>query len=114
MQAGALRHRITLLRREVTTSSTGTGRRLEDWTEAGRPWCQVTPLRQVESDRGPAPDAVAMHRFRIRYRDEVDTTWQLEWRGRRYEITEALPGGRGLTEFLDLMAFTDSSSNPVE
>lgn len=103
---------VTLLERDVGTSSKGTGLAVETFTpRAGFVWAMVTPLRGGESFQGAQRQSESTHRFRIRFRADIDETWRLRWRGNDYDIVEILPAGYRLKEWLDILATSSPAEN---
>jgi SPP1 family predicted phage head-tail adaptor len=114
MDPGSLNQPVRLLRRESHASSSGSGIGIESWEPIAPAWCQVTPLRQTETQRGPGLDSIATHRFRLRHTDALRPTWRIEWRGAQYDIVEILPGGFQLAEWIDVMAVASAVTDPDE
>lgn len=113
MRPGRLDQQVALLRRELGTSASGSGLGVEEFVRVTTVWAEVKPLRGGESTVAGGDRAVTTYQFRIRYRDALDETWRLEWRGQQYDIREVLPGGQRLREYLEIQATATDQENPV-
>jgi SPP1 family predicted phage head-tail adaptor len=109
--AGQLNQPVKLYRRDVAIAS-GTGTVLEQFSPAISAWARVDPAGGAEARGGELPRDESSVRFRIRYRADLDTTWQIEWRGRRFGIDEVIPAGHQLREWLDVRASDSIAENP--
>ena len=114
MRAGELRERITFLRRDLGTSSSGSGYEVETFVPMLDVRCRVQPLSGSERFASATRFESATHSFRMRYRTGVDPTWRIEWRGVQFDITAVLPGGQGLREWLDIVAQSSPAENPLD
>lgn len=112
MAAGQLDQRVTLFRRDIATSTSGSGAQLEQFVDAGTVWARVTPIGGAEAFGTAERMDAATQTFRIRYRADVTQLWRLEWIGRRYDITQVLPAGHRLREWLDITATAGIAENP--
>jgi SPP1 family predicted phage head-tail adaptor len=75
MQAGSLRHRITIqeLNLSETTTRDDHGGIVEDWRDVVTVWASVEPIRAVEIYRANQVDARITHRITTRYQAGITT-----------------------------------------
>jgi SPP1 family predicted phage head-tail adaptor len=109
--AGALDQRVKLLRREGGPSSTGSGVEVHEYVHAATVWARVQPARGSEGVAGPGRAAETASVFRVRFREDVDASWRIEWRGKQHDLVEILPAGHRLREWLDLTAVASPAEN---
>jgi SPP1 family predicted phage head-tail adaptor len=91
MMSGRLDRKITL--QKPTTSRDAYGGQATSWTDEATVWAQV----QQQSGRelfaaGKLAEVDAL--FKIRYRSDVDETWQVVYDGRTYDIQSVKELGR--------------------
>lgn len=98
--AGTLRNRITLQKRQTIVS--GYGERTASWVDACTCWADFHPLsvREFLSQSGTQSQVSA--RVTIRYRDDVDATMRIAYRGKVYNIAGVLPDPNSGLEYLTL------------
>lgn len=84
MQAGKLRHRVTI--QEQSTARDTFGQRVDTWTTVATVWASVEPLQGREFLDGRSLEAEISLRVRMRYRSGVEPTMRLSWGGRIFEI----------------------------
>lgn len=114
MQAGRLNQRVTLLRSDKGISATGSRLPIEDFVHEATVWAQVTPVNGSEAFLSQQRIAGTTHVVRMRFRDDVDPSWRLEWRGLQMNILEIIPGGQQLREYLEVRARASDAENPVD
>lgn len=91
---GDLSEQLTLVR--PTSVDDGMGGQVPGEPEVvATVWAQMDPRSGYEVLAAGGIVATMPTRFRLRYRDDVDETWLLDWRGRRLQIT-APPVPEGL------------------
>lgn len=103
MQAGKLRHLLSLQRRAVAKDP-DTGAVSETWPEVAKVWASIEPLSAREFVAAQGVQSEVTTRITIRYRSDVNATMRLEYaaRGVIYNIQGVLPDkGSGL-EYLTL------------
>lgn len=100
LDAGTLRHRVTLQRPTVIVSPYG--ERTTSWIDFDECWASFTPLsvRDFVAQSGVQEQVVA--RVVIRYRDDVDATMRVIHRGKTYNIQGVLPDPDSGLEYLTL------------
>jgi SPP1 family predicted phage head-tail adaptor len=95
MEAGELRHRVTLLQPSRTTN--GAGETNVTRTEFRTVWASVEPLKGWQLERARQIGINTSHRVRIRYVAEVAGDWQIGWDGQVLNITGIVnPEGRNI------------------
>jgi len=94
MQAGKLRHRVTIQQKSVTQNSYG--EEIVTWAELATVWASVEDLSGREFyEARQVPAAEVTTRVRIRYRSDVEPTMRIVHGGRTLEIVFVLdPEGR--------------------
>lgn len=103
LPAGRLRHRITILSL-ATAQDAETG----DITESYAPWAQdvpaeFTPLSSRDFIAAQAGQSAIVARVRIRYREGVQPTMRIQFRGVTYDIEgPPLPDNESGLEYLTL------------
>lgn len=101
IEAGRLRHRVTI-QRQTQTQNPLTGELTVTWTNVATVWAAVEPISAREFVVSQEPNARVTARATIRYRDGIDASMRLVHRGRNYNIhgvLEDLDSGR---EYLTL------------
>lgn len=100
MQAGQLRHRITLQRQSASQDEFGAP--LDDWTDDATVWADIQPLTGREYFSAQQVNAEITHRILIRYRSGIVPTMRAQYGERIFGIESVLdPGER--SELLHLM-----------
>ena len=100
IQAGRLRHRVTLQSKAATRDSYG-GETIT-WVDLATVWAECLPLTGREFLAARAEVAETLIKIRIRWRADVSTTCRAVWEGNTYDIEAALDTG-GRHEELMLM-----------
>lgn len=92
MRSGKLDRRVVLRRRVLTPNQFGEN--VETFVDVARVWAGVVPEKGSEK---PAADQTTNEqptRFEIRFRDDVASTWSIQYRGRVYDIKDVSEIGR--------------------
>ena len=89
MQAGKLRHRITL-QRNVPRQDPHSGEMVSQWHDVDSVWAEVVPLSAREFVAARAVQSEVVARITIRYRADVDSTMRVIHRGEIYAIDGVL------------------------
>ena len=84
MRAGRLRHRVTLLRPEISRDALGTPQ--TTWIDAGAVWAGVEPLRGREFHAARQEYSDVAVRVVIRYRAGIGADWRVDYDGRVLEL----------------------------
>ena len=88
MQAGWLRHRITVQKRTATRSASGAV--VESWSTHVTAWASVEPLRGQEYLAAKAQDAAVDIRIRMRYQAGITQTMRVLYGSRVFEIVSVI------------------------
>ena len=104
MNPGGMDRRVTIERYTATTDSWG--HPTKTWSTLAEVWAQKKEVRAVERTEQAQIVALSFTQFRIRYRNDVDTTMRISYGSQYYYITAVKELGRqeGLeisTEFRD-------------
>lgn len=84
--AGELRHRVTI-QHYVAGGRDEDGFETEgSWQEYIKLWAKVTPLSAKDLISAKADQSEVVARMKIRYREDIDTTMQVIWKGRVFSI----------------------------
>lgn len=100
--AGELRHKVEL-QANVIGQDPDTGEQISSWETVARPWAKIAPMSGREFLAAAAEQSEVRGRIVIRYRDEVDATMRVLFRGKYYAIHAALPDAESGKEHLTLM-----------
>ncbi|MFK7695401.1 phage head closure protein [Paenibacillus sp. HJGM_3] len=88
MEAGRLRHRITL--EQFTTSPDGAGGVTEAWVAFETVWAAVEPLRGREMVEHQQIQSGVTHRVRRRYRSGINSKMRIKFGGRIFRIDSVI------------------------
>lgn len=99
--AGQLDQRITLQRR--VSNVDGAGQDVYTWTPLAEVWARAQPLRGKEYFAASQTQATVDVRFVIRWRDDIDETMRVLWRGEPHAIVSPPIDPEGHRESLELM-----------
>ena len=93
--------RVTLQSRSTVTDAMG--QEAITWVDVETIWAEVLAgaARGFEYFSAAQMQSEQIFTFRIRYREDVTTSWRLVWRTRNHDITAVLPVGRN--DVLELM-----------
>jgi SPP1 family predicted phage head-tail adaptor len=88
MQAGKLRHRVTVQQNTPTRDTDGA--EIDDWSDVATVWGAVIPLsgREQFISSGDQTVALADTRIEIRYRSGLDVKMRVTWDGHTYNIRQ--------------------------
>jgi len=100
--AGKLRHRVELQEQQIAQDP-NTGEMLTTWVTISRPWAEIVPMSGREFMAAGAEQSEVRGRIVIRYRDDVDASMRVVYRGRYYNILAVLPDAESGREHLTLM-----------
>lgn len=78
MQAGKLRHRVTIERPRAADERDVNGEPVPPWIAVGDVWAAIEPLSARESFAAQQALSVVTHRITLRYRKD----WRASWRVR--------------------------------
>ena len=103
MRAGKIRNRIAIYKK--TSGRSPTGAMLPPtWELWNTLWASFEPLSVKDVLVAQAAGSEVEARCILRYRSDIDSTMQVEYRGRRYDIDgEPMPDKRSGREYMTLM-----------
>jgi len=101
MQAGKLRHRITL-QHKVNVQDQLTGAVNPEWRDMATVWADVVPLSARELIAAQATQGQITTRITIRYRAGLTNDNRIVFRGQIYNIEGVLPDAVSGREYLTL------------
>lgn len=84
MQAGELRHRVTI--QELVDGQDPSGQPIQTWQDVATVWAAVEPLRGREFWDAQQVAAEETVRIRIRYRAGIETAMRAVWNGVPYAL----------------------------
>lgn len=102
MDAGKLRHRVSLQRNEFEQDPV-TGELVEGWTEYGKAWASVEPLSARDLIAAQGVQSKVTARMVIRYRTDIDPAHRIVHRGKVYRIEGILPDKDSGLEYLTIL-----------
>ena len=88
MQAGKLRHRITI--QQATESQNSFGEVTRSWATYATVWASVEPLQGREYLDGRQLEADVDTRVRIRHRAAVTQRMRVTWSGHTYDVQSVI------------------------
>ncbi|HGO5439938.1 phage head closure protein [Klebsiella oxytoca] len=101
MQAGKLRHRVTL-QEPVKEQNPTTGAVINIWRDVATIWAEISPLSAREFIAAQASQGEITTRITIRYRADVTRKHRILYRDGIYNIEGVLPDLRSGKEYLTL------------
>lgn len=105
ISAGELTQRITLQSRASAQDALGNASGA--WSDVATVWARARPLRSRELFAAGQTENLTDVEFTIRWRDDVDSTWRVLWRGVAHDITGAPIDIDGGKRWLELLATTN-------
>ncbi len=92
MQAGLLRHRITIQQLDPNAATTrdAHGGIVENWQDVVTVWAQVEPLRAVEILRANQVDARITHRITMRYQGGINSSMRIAFGSRIFLLLSVI------------------------
>jgi SPP1 family predicted phage head-tail adaptor len=84
MQAGKLRHRVTI--QTATQSQDAYGEADRTWSDADTVWASVSPASSRELVQGRQVQAETTHTIRMRYHEDAAPTARLKFGSRTFNI----------------------------
>lgn len=101
MDAGKLRHRITI-QRPARSQNPETGAITQTWEDVAPVWASVEPLSAREFIAAQSTQSRVTARIVIRYRDDIDASMRILHKGKIYNIEGVLPDNQSGREWLTL------------
>jgi SPP1 family predicted phage head-tail adaptor len=103
MQAGKLRHRVTLQSPGGTQDAVGQPG--GPWVDFATVWADVRYMNGLEAAKADVPTSVARASIRIRYLAGVVANMRVQHDGKEFDIKAVLPDTTG-RRYIDLLAET--------
>lgn len=110
IDAGKLRHRVSLQRNEPTQNQS-TGEILDKWVEYAKVWAAVEPLSARDFIAAQAVQSKVAARIVMRYRSDILPTHRIVHRGTVYTIAGVLPDADSGLEYITIPVSTGASIN---
>ncbi|CAI1040150.1 Bacteriophage head-tail adaptor [Serratia liquefaciens] len=85
MRAGKLGSRITL-RRPIVVRDERTGSEVKSTEDVATVWADAEPISNRKIRTGDQGQVVETMLFTLRPRQDVQTDWQIEWKGRVFTV----------------------------
>lgn len=101
MQAGKLRHRVSL-QKPVKTQNPSTGAVVNSWQETAKLWAEVAPLSAREFVAAQATQSEVTTRITIRFRNDVTPRHRIVYAGKIYNIEGVLADDKSGRDYLTL------------
>jgi SPP1 family predicted phage head-tail adaptor len=86
MQAGKLRHRLTIQQPDQSEGSAG--EMLPRYSTFATVWGSIEPLSGSEGIYGKQEGSESTHKIRIRYHAGITSDFRVLWNGRYFNLTE--------------------------
>src|SRR5690606_16160604 len=100
--SGVLRHKVQLQAKQITQDPV-TGEMVTTWVTIAQPRAEIVPMPGPGLIAAGAGQADARGRIVIRYRDDVDASMRVVYRGKYYNILAVLPDAESGKEHITLM-----------
>src|SRR5690606_5892655 len=88
--SGNLRHKVQLQEQQITQDPV-TGEMVTTWVTIAQPWAEIVPMSGREFMAAGAEQSEVRGRIVIRYRDDVDASMRVVYRGRYYSKQAVMP-----------------------
>ncbi|UEM08068.1 phage head closure protein (plasmid) [Skermanella rosea] len=88
IDAGELRHRITIQAKMRTPDGIGGGTLA--WSEVGKAWASIMPYRGLEVWRSMQTETPVSHKIRMRHRNDVTTRNRILFGTRVFDIVQCI------------------------
>lgn len=72
----------------LSTSTNDFGEVIKDYTTIDTVWGNVISQRGSESFQAARTESTRLIKIKIRYRDDVRTTWRIQWQDENYNIID--------------------------
>lgn len=100
--SGSLRHKVQLQDEQITQDA-NTGEMKKSWVTVASLWSEIVPMSGREFMAAAAEQSEVRGRIVIRYREDVDASMRIVYRGKVYAIHAVLPDAESGKEHLTLM-----------
>lgn len=101
VENGKLRHRVRI-EKPTRIQDQMTGEIRDQWAVIATVWAQIAPLSVREYITASAGQSEITARVLTRWRDDVDATCRLVYKGKYYNIHGVLADNKSGTEYLNL------------
>lgn len=101
LEAGTLRHRITIQRNTVTQDPQ-TGAMVSGWADLATVWARVDMSRVARLVSASAAQSEVRGAITIRWRDDVTASCRVLWRGQVYRVLGITPDNDSAREALEM------------
>jgi SPP1 family predicted phage head-tail adaptor len=101
MQAGKLRHRVTI-QKPSRRQDPVTGASISGWVDVAKVWASIEPLSARDFIAAQGVQSEVTARIVMRYRDDVRASMRILHRNRIYNISGVLPDQDSGREYLTL------------
>src|SRR5690606_40409969 len=88
--SGNLRHKVQLQEQQITQDPV-TGEMVTTWATIAQPWAEIVPMSGREFMAAGAEQSEVRGRIVIRYREDVDASLRVVYRGRYYNSLAVPP-----------------------
>lgn len=93
MQAGRLRYPVTIEKYSYRQDPM-TGELIEEWLPIAREWADIESISGAEFMAAQSLRSETVYRIKLRYREDLDSTWRIREGETLYTITAVLPDSR--------------------
>lgn len=93
MQAGKLRYPVNI-EKYTWRQDPMTGELIEEWVPISREWADIESISGKEFMAAQSLRSETVYRIKLRYREDLDTTWRIREGQNLYAITAILPDSR--------------------
>lgn len=84
IQAGELRHRVTI--QQYTESRNSAGEVIRSWTNEKQVWAGIEALTGSQRQEAMQQNADVTHRIKMRYNSTLTSEKRIVWDGRTFEL----------------------------
>lgn len=100
--SGSLRHKVQLQAPTVAQNPV-TGEEQVTWATIAEPWAEIVPMSAREFFTAGAEQSEVRGRIVIRYREDIDASMRIVYRGKYYAIFGVMPDAESGKEHMTLM-----------
>lgn len=102
ISAGSLRHWVAL-QRDIGGQNSETGEMFANWQTQAECFAEIVMQSAREFVAASAEQSEARGRMTIRFRDDVNPTWRVVYRGKYYAILGIMEDAESMLEHLTLV-----------
>lgn len=100
--AGRLRHWVELQRDELAQDP-DTGEMISNWVRVDEMWAEIVPSSAREFIAASAQQSEVRGRMTIRFRDDIDASMRIVYRGKWYSILGVMEDDDSMLEHMTIM-----------